>query len=79
VAVLDSAKDHGTYRWTVDTAEDLEFVRQVYDHFGSRQYFSWKEVLELVESRPALMQINANVRHKSVRDVDERAQGGGER
>jgi len=79
VALLDSAEDHGNHRWTVDTAEDLEFVRQVYDHFGSRQDFSWKEVLALVESRPALMQINANVKHKSVGDVDERARGGGER
>jgi spore coat polysaccharide biosynthesis protein SpsF len=79
VALLDSAKDYGSHRWTVDTAEDLEFVRQVYDHFGSRQDFSWKEVLALVESRPALMQINANVKHKSVRDVDERARGDGER
>jgi hypothetical protein len=29
-------------------------------------------VLELVHSQPELMQINAHVKHKSLRDVDER-------
>ena len=75
VALLDSAKDYGMYRWTVDTAEDLEFVRQVYSYFGERQDFSWKDVLALVESHPALMQINSSVKHKSLRDVDQRARG----
>ena len=54
-------------------------MRQVYDHFGGRQDFSWKEVLALVESHPALMQINASVKHKSLRDVDERARGDGQK
>jgi spore coat polysaccharide biosynthesis protein SpsF len=75
VALLDSPKDYGMYRWTVDTAEDLEFVRQVYGYLGGRHDFSWKDVLALVESHPALMQINANVKHRSLRDVDERARG----
>jgi spore coat polysaccharide biosynthesis protein SpsF len=75
VAVLDSVKDYGMYRWTVDTAEDLEFVRQVYGYFEGRQEFSWKEVLSLVESHPDLLQINAGVKHKTLRDVDDRACG----
>jgi spore coat polysaccharide biosynthesis protein SpsF len=79
LALLDSADDYGMYRWTVDTAEDLEFVRQVYDYYGGRQDFSWREVLALVESHPTLMQINAGVKHKSLRDVDERARGDGQR
>ena len=76
VALLNNADDFGTYRWTVDTPEDLEFVRQVEAFFGGRQDFSWREVLALVESRPDLMEINARVQHKSLRDVDERAGGG---
>ena len=76
IAVLDHHEDHGTQRWTVDTADDLEFVRQVYRHFGGRSDFSWLEVLKLLESRPELSSINADVRHKSLRDIDERAPTG---
>lgn len=75
VALLNSADDFGTHRWTVDTAEDLEFVRQVEAYFGGRQDFSWKDVLALVTSRPELAAINARVEHKTLRDVDERARG----
>jgi spore coat polysaccharide biosynthesis protein SpsF len=75
VALLVAPQDYGTYRWTVDTADDLEFVRQVYDHFADRDYFSWTEVLGLMQSHPYLMEINATVRHKSLGDVDERALG----
>lgn len=36
--------DYSHLRWTVDTPEDLVFVRRVYDHFGNDD-FSWQEVL----------------------------------
>jgi spore coat polysaccharide biosynthesis protein SpsF len=75
IALLDYVVDYGAYRWTVDTAEDLEFIRQVYRHFGGRSDFSWQEVLELVHSEPRLMQINAGVKHKTLADTDERAAG----
>ena len=73
VALLDHTTDFGDYRWTVDTPEDLEFIRQVYHHFDGRDDFSWKEVLDLVHREPELMQINAGVKHKTLKDVDKRA------
>lgn len=72
VLQVDHAPDYGSYRWTVDTPEDLEFVRQVYAHFGNRDSFSWLEVLDLVKRHPELAQINASVPHKAVQEVDER-------
>lgn len=75
IGLLNCEVDLGAYRWTVDTAEDLEFMRRLYDHFGGRDDFSWSEILEVVHSHPQLMQINAAVRHKTLRDVDERALG----
>ena len=75
IAVLQCEADYGTYRWTVDTAEDLEFVRRVYLQLGDSKEFTWADVLGLVQSVPDLMTINAAVRHKSLRDVDERAAG----
>ncbi len=75
VALLNYTTDFGDYRWTVDTPEDLEFIRQVYSHFNGRDDFTWKEVLELVHAEPQLMQINSMVKHKNLKDIDERATG----
>ncbi len=75
VAQRNHVPDLGSARWTVDTPEDLEFMRQVYSRMGGRDEFSWKEVLALVEREPELAQINASVRHKTLNEVDERATG----
>ncbi len=73
IALLNHPTDFGNYRWTVDTPEDLEFMRQVYARFNGRDDFSWKEVLDLVHDEPDLMKINANVQHKTLKDIDQRA------
>ena len=73
IALLHHTTDFGDYRWTVDTSEDLEFMRQVYSHFDGRDDFTWKEVLDLIHDEPELMKINAGVQHKTLKDVDKRA------
>lgn len=75
IALLNHPIDFGEYRWTVDTPEDLEFMRQVYSRFGGRDDFTWKEVLDLVHKEPDLMKINSSVQHKTLKDIDERAPG----
>lgn len=60
--------DRAHWRWTVDTPEDLEFVRQVYAHFSGRAEFTWRDVLALLERQPELMEINKNVRQKALRE-----------
>ncbi len=64
--------DYGHLRWTVDTPEDLEMLRRIAAYFEGRDDFSWLEVLTLVQAHPELGEINANVRHKDYREVDER-------
>lgn len=73
VALLHHTTDFGDYRWTVDAPKDLEFMRQVYARFNGRDDFTWKEVLDLVHNEPQLMEINAGVRHKTLKDIDARA------
>jgi spore coat polysaccharide biosynthesis protein SpsF len=73
IALLHHTTDFGDYRWTVDTPEDLEFMRQVYSRFDGRDDFTWKEVLDLVHDEPELMKINTGVQHKTLKDIDERA------
>jgi len=68
IAQLHHDPDYGQMRWTVDTAEDLEFMRQVYARFNGQDGFTWGEILSLVQKEPQLAAINATVRHKSLYD-----------
>lgn len=72
VVVVNNPEDFGEQRWTVDTPEDLEFVRQVVAGFGIFDDFNWLDVLALLDRNPALMEINASIEHKTMKDVDER-------
>jgi spore coat polysaccharide biosynthesis protein SpsF len=68
IAQLHHDPDYGQMRWTVDTPEDLEFMRQVYARFDGRDVFTWQEVLALVQRKPELAAINSTVRHKTLYD-----------
>jgi spore coat polysaccharide biosynthesis protein SpsF len=72
VVKLDNPINYGSLRWTVDTVEDLEFVRSVYTALNNRNDFTWLEVLKLVQEHPELAEINSAVHHKSMFDVDAR-------
>lgn len=68
--LVRSDTDYSHYRWTVDTEQDLELVRQVFAHFAGRDDFVWTEVVDLFEAQPELMTLNAGVEHKSQFDLD---------
>lgn len=57
--------DYSHMRWTVDTPEDLDFVRRIYDHFGHDR-FSWREVLAALEQHQEWLEINRHVQQKTV-------------
>jgi len=72
ICLVNHDVDLSAYRWTVDTAEDLELLRQVYARFDGGDDFSWLDVLALFEREPELRRINEQVRHKDYRETDER-------
>ncbi len=59
--------DLSNHRWTVDTTEDLEFVRAIYNRFGDAP-FHWRHVMGLLEREPALMEINRSVEQKALHE-----------
>jgi spore coat polysaccharide biosynthesis protein SpsF len=63
--VVGTGEGVAHHRWSVDTAEDLELVRRIYDAFG-RDDFGWREVLALVEAHPEWQELNRHVVQKSV-------------
>jgi spore coat polysaccharide biosynthesis protein SpsF len=58
-------QDFSHMRWTVDTPEDLTFVRGIYDHFGHDR-FSWRQVLALLKEHPEWLEINRHVQQKMI-------------
>ena len=55
--------DLSDMRWTVDTTEDLEFVRRIYDTFNHDR-FSWRDVVSLLKKYPQWLELNRYVQQK---------------
>lgn len=72
VLLVNHDPDYGRLRWTVDTPEDLDLIRQIFALLGGRDDFTWLDVLALFKREPRLAQINAQVRHKDYQAVDTR-------
>ncbi len=64
---VTGAIDYGAHRWTVDTAEDLEFVRAVYARLRG-VLFSWEDVLDLLEREPQLVEMNRFVAQRTLHE-----------
>lgn len=57
---VPNERDLSGMRWTLDEPRDLEFVRAVYSHLGETS-FGMRDVLGLLEARPELGKINADI------------------
>lgn len=62
---VTNSVDFSYMRWTVDTPEDLVFVRCIYDHFG-HDSFCWQEVLDVLAQHPGWLETNRQVEQKTL-------------
>jgi spore coat polysaccharide biosynthesis protein SpsF len=53
--------DYSEMRWTVDEPRDLEFVKSVFDHFGTSTDFGMADILALLREHPELGRINSSI------------------
>jgi len=58
--------DYSQYRWTLDTPEDLEFLRAVYARSIDHQDLSWRDVLNIVQREPELAEMNRHIVQKTI-------------
>ena len=65
VRVVQYPTDHSQMRWTVDTEQDLQLIRRVYEHFGGDD-FVWTDVLAAFLDNPQWSQINQDVAQKPI-------------
>ena len=58
--------DHSSHRWTVDTPEDLEFVRAIYSRLKDKDKAGFRsgDVLDLLDREPGLLELNRSVAQK---------------
>lgn len=63
---VQGERDYSHHRWTVDTPEDLSFVRAVYKELGNRGEVSWVEVLDLLMRKPELIELNRHIQEKAL-------------
>jgi len=68
VLAVQGEKDYSGLRWTLDTDEDLEFLRAVYARFAGRDDFGWQDLLGLLEREPGLSLINQHVVQKTLHE-----------
>jgi spore coat polysaccharide biosynthesis protein SpsF len=64
---LTENADYSGHRWTVDKPEDLELVRAIYARFQGITVFGWRDVLDLLDREPSLMELNRSVVQKTLR------------
>lgn len=58
-------EDYSHYRWTLDTPEDWALIEAIYQAlYRPQEPFTTRQVLDLLEARPELAQLNAAVRQK---------------
>lgn len=67
VARVVSDVDRSAMRWTIDTEEDLAFVREVYRRIEA-SVFSWQDIVAMLEREPELLRINESVRQKTAHE-----------
>ena len=61
--------DYSQYRWTVDTQEDYELVRLLLEElYPVQPYFSWRDVMNVMERHPDWKLINAEIEQKKLEE-----------
>ena len=56
-------------RLTVDTKEDLKLIREIYKHFYKiKKIFYTEEIIDLFDRYPQLIEINAKIQQKSLKE-----------
>jgi spore coat polysaccharide biosynthesis protein SpsF len=62
---VKDVSDNSDLRWTVDTPDDLELIRRIYERARlDRDWVPYSQLLEIVRSDPALVRLNQHVRQK---------------
>ena len=68
IAYVTGSTDYSQYRWTLDTPDDLAFMRAVYARFQNDDRFYWRDAIALLECEPGLAELNSHVTTKALQE-----------
>jgi spore coat polysaccharide biosynthesis protein SpsF len=68
ILAVKNAVDLSNYRWTLDTPEDLAFIRAVYKRFDNDASFTWQDTLAVLQREPELIELNRGVMQKALQE-----------
>lgn len=58
--------DESAHRWTLDTSDDLKFIRKIYEKFiGSETIFEYEDVVSFLRENPGLARYNDGTKRNS--------------
>lgn len=69
LAGVHGEADHSRHRWTLDTPEDYELLKRIFDHAppgAGCELFGFGEVLDLLDAHPDWVRINRHVQQKTL-------------
>ena len=55
-------KDYSFLRWTLDQREDFKIIASIIKFFGTKKYFSWKQMLKLTQSNKKKFNTNIQIK-----------------
>ena len=67
---VQAERDLGGHRWTVDTPEDLAFMRALWPKLPS-DGAGYEEIASILEAHPELRALNAHVRQRHYRETGD--------
>lgn len=63
-----SESNYSLNRWTLDTNEDFILIKTIYDElYNKNKLFGMNDILELLEVRPEIFEINKEIKQKNYR------------
>jgi spore coat polysaccharide biosynthesis protein SpsF len=65
---VEGDTNYSDQRWTLDTDEDLKFMRAIYDRLQGQSNFLWHDVLQVLEREPELLELNRSVAQKDAHE-----------
>src|SRR5580700_8079304 len=64
IALVESGRpEAASHRWSVDTPEDYELLRRIYEHFRDDD-FGWQDVLALLADHPQWVELYRHIEQK---------------
>jgi spore coat polysaccharide biosynthesis protein SpsF len=68
ILAINGNVDYSDHRWTLDTPEDLAFIRALYDRLDNNDDFTWRDALAVLQREPELVELNRGVMQKALQE-----------